>query len=325
MWKLIISKAFKKQDTSSQLTGDGEPVISGYALFAGFASVCTVVFLIIIKAYAYWQSDSASVLASLIDSLVDAGISFVTLLGIQYSLRPADEDHRHGHGKMEGVIALFQAAFIAGAGILLFFESLRRLSHPLEIENHMAVFVVMGISILMSLILVAIQKYTLKMAPSLAVEADKTHYSMDIVVNAGVIVVMFAMMSGAPAWIDPAYAILVALYISVTVREIASKGLDMLLDRELSQEIRDDIAQIIHGHNRVMGFHDLRTHKSGMKIMISFDLEVEASLSLADAHDIARDIEVDIVSAFPNAEVLIHVDPHNDTDDTRHSVAGVHH
>lgn len=324
MWKTIISTAFQKQDTDQEV-GTGRPVIAGYAVFAGIASVCTVMFLILIKAFAYWESDSASVLASLIDSLVDAGVSLVTLLGIQYSLKPADEDHRYGHGKIEGVIALFQAAFITGAGVLLFFESLRRFANPTEIENSLIVYVVMGISIVLSLVLVAIQKYTLKMAPSIAVQADKTHYSMDIVINMGVIVTMFAMTQGAPAWLDPAYAIMVAFYISFAVRDIAGQGLDMLLDRELPDETRNIIIEKITAHDKSMGFHDLRTRKSGMTIMISFDLEVDASLSLADAHNIARDIEINLLSAFPNAEVLIHVDPHNDTDDSRHSVAGIHH
>ena len=303
---------------------DGRPIKSEYALFAGIASLVTVSVLILMKAVAYWYSGSTSVMASLIDSFVDAGVSVMTVFAIQYSLKPADSEHRYGHGKIEGVMALLQAAFIMSAAIFLIFESFIRFIRPIEVVHHHLVYVVLAISIMLSLTLVMIQRYTLKMAPSLAVEADQAHYLNDIVVNLGVMAVLVALSQGAPLWVDPAFSIVLALYISYTVKDIAKRGLDMLLDRELPDEIRKKITDKIVSHKEVMGMHDLRTHKSGMKIFISFDLEVDSSLSLLDAHNIARDIEVDIVASFPNAEVLIHIDPHDDPQDTRHTVSGVH-
>lgn len=301
------------------------PLQNKYAVYAAIASVSTVIILILIKAVAYWYSNSTSVLASLIDSLVDCGISIMTLFAVQYSIKPPDHEHRYGHGKIEGVMALLQSVFIGAAAILLVVESLSRFSKPPEIENYTLVFVVMSVSVVLSIVLVMIQKYTLRMAPSLAIKADQAHYSMDVVTNIGVICVLVALLNGAPVWIDSVFAIAMAIYISFTVKAIFQDGLDMLLDRELPQDTRDKIITIIKAHNDVMGMHDLRTRKSGMKIIIAFDLEVDADLSLQSAHDIARDIEVNLFQEFPNAEIFIHVDPHNDTEDTRHTVAGVHH
>ena len=48
----------------------------------------------------------------------------VTLIGVRYALRPADKGHRHGHGKAEGLAALFQAAFLSGAGVFLTLSAL---------------------------------------------------------------------------------------------------------------------------------------------------------------------------------------------------------
>lgn len=294
------------------------------ALIAGAASVATVFVLIVIKSFALIQTGSASILASLIDSVVDASVSIMTFLAIKISLKPADEDHRHGHGKVEGLAALFQAAFIAGAGFFLLLESAGRFTGPAATQENDIAIAIMAVATILSVILVMVQNYSLKFAPSLAVEADRAHYSSDILMNVGVIGVLFGLQHGAPWWIDPAFAVLVAFYLALTVRRIAGKAVDMLLDRELSGDARERITKKVLSHKYVMGMHDLRTSKSGMKIFISFDIELDPSLLLYNAHEIVREVEFELLIDFPNAEILIHADPHGDTYDTRHS-GEVHH
>lgn len=290
------------------------------ALIAGAASVATVLILIAIKSFALIQTGSASVLASLIDSVVDASVSIMTFLAIRLSLKPADEDHRHGHGKVEGLAALFQAAFIAGAGFFLLLESAGRFTGPAVPEESNTAIAIMAAATILSFVLVMVQNYSLRFAPSLAVEADRAHYSSDILINAGVIAVLLGLQHGAPWWIDPAFAVLVAFYLALTVRRIAGKAVDMLLDRELSGDARERITKKVLSHKYVMGMHDLRTSKSGMKIFISFDIELDPSLLLYNAHEIVREVEYELLVDFPNAEILIHADPHGDTSDTRHSL-----
>ena len=306
------------------MTQDNPAIKPRYALRAGAASIITVAILIAIKGAAWSQSGAVSVLASLMDSLVDAAASLVSFSAIHYSLRPADREHRYGHGKAEALAALFQAAFIAGAGVFLLFESVARFSSPEPVRDPAGVIVIMAISATLSLLLVGIQKYSLRKAPSLAVEADQAHYAMDVAINIGVIIVMAALHYGAPAWTDPVFALAVALYLAVTVRRIAGKAIDMLLDRELPGDAREVITKKVMSCRGVLGMHDLRTSRSGMRAFISFDIEVDRDLSLHDAHEIARAVERVVLKEFSHAEVMIHVDPHGDTEDSRHQVAGVH-
>ena len=310
---------------NSITTIDADRLQPRMALVAGVASLVTVTLLVIAKAAAFWYTGAASVMASLMDSVLDASVSVMMFMAIRYSLKPADRDHRHGHGKIEGLAALTQAALIAGAGLVLLWEAGHRLFDPQPVERHGLAIVVMAFTIMASVALVMIQNYTLRRAPSLAVEADKAHYGNDIVVNGGVIVTMVALMMGAPLWIDALFAMLVSAYLGFTVWHIGRRALDMLLDRELPEVVRREIKAMVNAHPGVLGMHDLRTSQSGMRIFISFDIEVDAGLSLLDAHGIARDTEMELLGRFPNAEILIHVDPHNDTKDSRHTVAGVHH
>ena len=153
----------------------GNEIRRGYALVAGVASIVTVAVLIAIKGIAWYFSGSVSVLASLIDSLMDAVVSFMNFMAIRYSLKPADHEHRYGHGKIEGIAALFQAAFIAGAGIFLVLEAGRRFLEPGEAAEGMLAVGIMAVSIVLSLALVFVQKVSLRYAPSLAVEAEQAH------------------------------------------------------------------------------------------------------------------------------------------------------
>lgn len=303
----------------------GNPLKRHYALWAGSASVFTVTLLIAIKTFAFWQSGAVSILATLIDSLADAVVSMINFLAIRYSLKPADEEHRFGHGKIEGLAALFQAAFIAGAGVFLLFESLSRFTAPRPSEDSALVIVIMAVSMALSALLVFIQNRSLDHAPSLAVEAERAHYVGDIAINGGVIAVLVAMRLGAPQWLDPAFAIVVAAYLGYVARDIAGKGVDMLLDRELPDESREKIRALVHAHPAVRGMHDLRTRKSGMNIDISFDIELDPEQSLRKAHEVTIALEKELLKLFPNAEILIHKDPagirHTDS---RHQVCGVH-
>lgn len=294
------------------------------ALFSGVFAVIVVFFLVAIKAYAYMQSGSASILASLVDSVSDSAISIMSLSAIRYSLKPDDEDHRFGHGKIEGFAALFQAAFLCGAGVFVVFESLARLTSPVLIEHQMFSVGIMVVSLVLTVFLVLVQRHILKNVPSLALEADKTHYSTDIVVNIGVIFILMALYFGMPAWLDPIGAIAIAMYMMLAARDIGMKGADMLLDKELEGTAREDITRIVLTHQGVIDMHDLRTRRAGMRVILAFDIEVNKDLSLIDAHEISRDVETELLKSFPNADIFIHVDPEGDTDDARHRVEGVH-
>lgn len=296
-----------------------------YAVLAGSGALVAVFILIVIKAYAYYTSGAASVLSSLIDSVVDAGMSLMALIAIFYAIKPADYEHRHGHGKAEGVSALFQAAFISGAAAFLLFESAQRFFSPVQIQDQMLASLIMGVSVIVSILLVILQRFSLSRTPSLALEADKMHYSSDIVVNIGVIAILGAHYYGAPDWVDPAFAALVAFILILTARTIALKALDMLLDREMPAPVREEIIQKVLLDEEVLGLHDLRTRRSGLQSFISFDMEVDANLPFARAHEISRRVEQDLLEAFPEAEIMIHLDPHGDTQDSRHRVEGVHH
>jgi len=272
------------------------------------ASVATAVILIIAKLVAYWQTDSVSILASLVDSLMDAAASIINLLAVAYALAPPDEEHRFGHGKAESLAGMAQATFIAGSGLFLIVEAIKRLVTPQPIESFSIGMGVMIFSIIATLILLTIQRHVIAKTNSTAIRADALHYKTDLLTNTAIVIALILSQFG---WlgIDPLFALAIAVYILYSSWEIGAEAIHDLLDHELPDEKRQKIIDIAKSHSDVHGMHDLRTRLSGRTEFIQMHIELDDDLPLIEAHDIADQIEDEILKAIPTADVVIHLDP----------------
>jgi len=262
-----------------------------------------------VKSAAWFVTDSVAIISTLIDSVLDALASVVTLLAVHHAVQPADREHRFGHGKAEALAGLGQAAFITGSSVLLMYEAVSRLTTPQPIANEFIGIGVMGFSILLTLGLVSYQQHVVRKTASVAIGADRLHYVSDLLVNAAVIVALLATSYLGRSWIDPALAVLVALYILWSAWRIVRGVLDILMDRELPDEERLRIREIVLAHKAVQDMHDLRSRRSGTNTFIQLHIELDGAMRLIEAHAIADAVEADIRDAFPGAEVIIHQDP----------------
>lgn len=164
--------------------------------FATYASVTTAVILIVAKLAAYIATNSVSVLASLIDSLLDAGASIINLFAVRYALEPPDDEHRFGHGKAESIAGLAQSMFIAGSGVFLIIESIERLAKPAPIDELGLGLAVMVFAIAATLALLAIQHYVIRRTHSVAIKADSLHYKTDLLTNTAIILALVLSQLG---------------------------------------------------------------------------------------------------------------------------------
>lgn len=293
---------------------------------AGVWTFLLAALLVAIKGLAFWLSGSVSVLASLADSVMDVVVSGLNYLAIRYSSKPADEDHRHGHGKIEGLAALGQALLMSLVALGLIAESMRRFLSPEPITQAGDVVALMCASLVISAIIIKVQSRAIRESGSLAIEADHAHYTADVIQHGGVILALIgAAYFGAGSWLDALCAALIAGWMLLSVHEIARKGIDMILDRELPDHERETLLTLIQSNPQVLGVHDLRATRSGMKELIFFDIEADPQMSLHDAHAITRALENEILKLYPGAEIMIHVDPHGEIEDSRHTVAAIHH
>ena len=285
------------------------PHVTRLMRLATYASVETASVLIVVKFIAWEATGALSLLAALIDSVLDLAASLVTLLAVRHALTPPDREHRFGHGKAEPLAALGQAAFICGSAVFLLIEAIDRLIKPAPVEHGAIGIAVMIFSILATLGLVAFQKYVVSRSKSLAVSADSLHYQGDLLMNGAVIVALVLSMQFGWLHADPLFALGIATYIVYNAWQIGRDALNMLMDRELPEEERNRIREMILEHPEVLGLHDLRTRASGPQTFIQCHVEMDGELRLWDAHEVADRIEKQLMDAFPGAEVIVHEDP----------------
>src|SRR5215212_2998238 len=93
-------------------------------------SILAAAFLITVKTATGFLTGSISVWASLLDSTMDIFASVINFFAVRAAARPADEDHKYGHGKAESLAGLFQSIVIAASGVFLVYESIRRIINP---------------------------------------------------------------------------------------------------------------------------------------------------------------------------------------------------
>ncbi len=275
---------------------------------ATYASISVAITLIAAKLMAWGLSGSVSLLATLIDSTLDALASLINLLAVRHALSPADKEHRFGHGKAEALAGLAQAAFITGSAGFLLLAAGRRMLHPEPLLAYTTGMWVMAFSIVLTLLLLRFQKHVIAKTGSTAIKADALHYRTDILVNASVIIALWLSVRGW-AGFDALFAIGIAFYILWSAAEIVRQAFDHLMDRELPDEDRENIMEIAKDHRDVHGLHDLRSRRSGTATFIQLHLELDDDLRLLAAHRISDEVEQAIGKAYPGAEVIIHIDP----------------
>jgi len=277
--------------------------------WATYASVSVATVLVISKFAAWLLTDSVSLLSTLIDSLLDAAASLINLLAVHHALQPADREHRFGHGKAEPLASLAQGAFIFGSAVFLLIEASERFIHPKALVNTEVGYGVMLFSIVLTVALVIFQRYVVRRSGSLAISADSLHYQTDVLINGSVILSLFLASEMRWPAADPLFAAGIAAYIIRTAWKIGHGAFNILMDRELPDEDRNQIIEIALAHEGVRGLHDLRTRSSGIQVFIQMHLEMDGEITLNEAHVIADAVELDLLQVFPNAEVIVHEDP----------------
>lgn len=276
---------------------------------AAIASLSVSIFLVAIKAIAYFGSHSVSVLAALTDSALDLFTSTLNVIAIRSALTPADAEHRFGHGKAEPLAGLAQGAFIAGSASFLIVQAVSRFITPAPVEQGSVALAIMLVSVAAATGLVFYQRYVVSKTGSIAIAADRMHYMADVATNAGVIVALILAAGFKMEAADPIIALIVAGVLVWSALGVFRQSYDQLMDRELPDEARDNIRAVVMRHPEVRNLHDLRTRAAGVHTFIQFHIELDPAISLMRAHEVSDQVEAEVCAAFPHAEVIIHQDP----------------
>jgi cation diffusion facilitator family transporter len=267
---------------------------------------------ILAKVVVWTITGSVGVLAEALHSCADLIGSSLALISLRFADNPPDAEHEYGHGKFENMSGMLIGILVLGAGIGAIAEAVQHLNTRHAIIAPIPAIIVMGLSAISNAL---VSRNLLRVGhetDSPALTADGRHLQTDIVTSVSVFVGLILIQVTGAFWIDPAAAVVVAIFIFTTAIRIARDSLHTLSDAALPAEEEEILRRVLADDPRVLGFHKLRTRKSGSHRHVDVHIQIADTHSFVTAHQIGEEIEDSLRRALPNVHPIIHYEPYED-------------
>jgi cation diffusion facilitator family transporter len=284
-------------------------------------SVVTLISIGIVEILTGYFSGSVVATADGLDSVSDAVISFIVLLGLRLAHRPADKKFHFGYHKVESFAALMAAIGMVVIGIVIFYNSYQALLHPHEIRQPVLTMVVLAAAGAISLhrafqMRIIANKYNLLSLRTDAKNSIKDGSASII----GFLSVLIASQFGF-LQMDAIGGMIIAGYI-FSVSYISLKKSSLILvdswqNPKLTELIKQHIEQrqfrIGQGQEQLQTKVKVRSvllRPAGMVSQAEVHIEVDGNRPLKDVEMICLQVEMEIRSKFPDLE-RISIIPHS--------------
>jgi cation diffusion facilitator family transporter len=278
---------------------------------AALLSIISNSILIVFKLTVGIMMHSVSVVSEAVHSGIDLVASIIAWFSVKESGKPADDEHRFGHGKIENVTGSIEALLIFGAAIYIIVEAVKKLvTGTMQVEGLRMGVAVMAVSAIANYFVSRHIMSVARRTDSVALEADAMHLRTDVYTSVGVLAGLIAIKLTGAHLIDPIVAIGVALLIIKAAYGLAKNAFFPILDVRLPDAEEQIIIDVLKGHpGEVLEYHKLRTRKSGHVRQIDMHLLVPKGCTVGEAHRLSHEITRQIEQRLPESQILVHIEP----------------
>lgn len=267
--------------------------------------------LLLVKFWVYSKTGSQAIFSDALESIVNVIAALVALSVLKYAIRPADRDHPYGHGKVEFFSAAFEGGLIFCAALVILWqagEAFVRGVMPQELNfGVLMTFVTGAVNGLLGWFLISYGNRH----DSPALSADGHHVLSDFWTSLGVVLGLLMVRLTGLAWLDPAIAAVMMIWLLITGWRIIKRAIGGLLDAEDPALLSEVVAALSKRvGNGVIRLHHLRVIRSGSFRHISAHLVVPEFWSVQRAHDSADSLADELVRELPGkTDIDFHTDP----------------
>lgn len=233
--------------------------------------------------------NSISMLADAVHTASDVLTSLVVILGFKMSALPADNKHPHGHGRIEFIATLIIALMLLAVGLKFGYDSYQRYMANTPVSGS---YLIAGLMLLFGLLKELMSQFSIELGnriDSSALIADAWHHRTDAIASGLVALAILASQFGYYR-VDAILGFAVSALIIWTGIEIFGDSCSKIIGETDDNQIDriNKLAQAIPG---VIATHDIAVHDYGAQKIISLHIEVDGTLPLVEAHDIADRVE----------------------------------
>lgn len=263
---------------------------------------------ILIEGVAGLAFGSAALVADAAHSVADLVSSVVVLVWGDSRFDAPDEDHPHGHARIEPLTALFVGGVIVLLGLYLLYESLLRLAVGTDVQ--FSPFLIGALAFAMADMFL-VYWYTERMNEGLnstALRALAADCLNDIYTSVAALVGVLGVAAGVSA-LDPVAGALVSLLVVYQGVTIARENLAYLSGEAAPEQRREAVRNTLLGHADVQGVHDLAVFYDGPRLEVEAHVEVDGELTLREAHDLETELMAAVRGVEEVEDVHLHLDP----------------
>ena len=283
---------------------------------ASFIALGGNLLLCILKLTVGLITGSLAVLGDGIDTTTDVGIAVMAVLVSFVINKPSDSRYPWGRQRAETIASMVLAFIIMFAGIQLFIASINKLIQVykgalLPMPQRIAIIVTV-ISIAGKLLLALNQYFLGKKAQSLMILANARNMVNDIVISSSVLIgFIISLLFHAP-YFDPLVALIVSCLIIKSAVTLFIELNVELMDGNTNKQLYERLFSAVATIPEVKNPHRARIRKMANLWDIDLDIEVDGSMPVSEAHNIAEKTSLVIRQALGNVyDIVIHIEPYN--------------
>ncbi|KAK3204986.1 hypothetical protein Dsin_019032 [Dipteronia sinensis] len=266
------------------------------------------IILLALKIYATIKSGSIAIAASTLDSLLDlmaGGILWFTHLSMKNI-----NIYKYPIGKLrvQPVGIIIFAAIMATLGFQVLVQAIEQLIKDQASKKMTSDQLIWLYSIMISATVVkfALWLYCKSSGNKIVRAYAKDHY-FDVVTN---VVGLIAAVLGDEFfwWIDPAGAILLAVYTITNWSETVMENAVSLVGQSAPPEIMQKLTYLVIRHPKVKRIDTVRAYTFGVLYFVEVDIELPEDLPLIEAHAIGETLQ-NKIEKLPEVErAFVHLD-----------------
>lgn len=281
-------------------------------------SLYTNLIIVVTKLYAYIRTLSLSVLAALVDSLLDV----VSQLILSYTEKHSSKSRSSalypaGASRLEPVGVLSCAALMGMASFEVIKESIESLLYDGDIKSRMSELPITSIWSMALIVLVKLALWFLcdrasqdrfrVSDPTLeALAQDHWNDSLSNLVAA--FALLAAHLSHKLWFIDPIGAIIISLYIIYSWYEMGQEQIEQLTGKVAPQEFVEELHQLASNFDDRMTVDVCRAYHFGPKFLVELEVVLPRDTLLFESHDLGMELQYEIEGREEVERCFVHID-----------------
>jgi cation diffusion facilitator family transporter len=281
------------------------------SLRATFLGMVTNAVLTTAKMAAGIVGHSHALVADAVESLADVVSSLVVWRGVVVAAEPADAEHPYGHGKAEPLSSAVVATMLLAAALWIVVESIRGILRPDKPPAPFTLAVLLVVVVVKEFLFRFVRKEGHEVESAL-IRTDAWHHRSDAITSAFAFVGITVALVGGPRYAaaDNYAAILAAFVIAYNGSNLLRPAMDELMDTSPGSDFQAQIQKIASEIGEVQRVEKCLVRKMGYQYFVDMHIEVDPSMPVSRAHDIAHQVKNRIRAAIPEvADVLVHIEP----------------